>query len=48
MLYDATYYQETVTISAIPIYYLEPNTRIRVHDNQSGIDGEYLIKSFSI
>lgn len=48
MLYDATYFQESITISSVPIYYLEPNTRIAVHDEQSGIDGEYLIKSLSI
>lgn len=48
MLYEATYFQESVTISTIPIYCLEPNTRIAVHDEQSGIDGEYLIKSYSI
>jgi len=48
MLYEGTYFQDQITISAIPIYYLEPNTRIAVYDEQSGINGEYLIKSYSI
>ena len=47
-LYDCTYFQESITFSSIPIYYLEPNTRITVRDDQSGINGEYLIKSLSL
>ena len=48
LLYSCTYFQESITFSSIPIYYLEPNTRITVRDDQSGINGEYLIKSFSL
>ena len=48
MLYNATYFNEQVSFSSIPIYYLEPNTRITVRDEQSGIQGEYLIKSLSL
>lgn len=48
MVYEATYFQEAISFSSIPIYYLEPNTRIQVQDNSTGIDGEYLIKSLSI
>lgn len=48
MLYDGTYYQESVTISSIPIYYLEPNVRIQVQDDTTGINGQYLVKSISI
>jgi hypothetical protein len=48
LIYNSTYYQDTITLSTIPIYYLEPNTRIFVQDKKSGISGEYLIKSMTI
>lgn len=48
MLYESTYFQESITVSSIPIYYLEPNVRISVHDDVSGIAGEYLVQSFTI
>lgn len=48
LLYQHTYYQESITISTIPVYYLEPNHRISVVDEMSGIDGEYIIKSINI
>ena len=48
LLYQHTYYQEQITLNTIPIYYLEPNTRISVQDTVSGIDGDYIIKSFNI
>lgn len=47
-IYTHTYYQESITVSVVPIYYLEPNRRIRVFDASSGINGEYIIKSFSL
>ena len=47
MVYDYTYYQETITLTALPVYYLEPNTRITVYDEQSGINGDYLIKTIN-
>ena len=48
LLYDNTLAQESITLSTIPIYYLEPNTRIRVFDENTNINGEYIIKSLSI
>lgn len=48
LLYTHTYYCESITLSCIPIYYLEPNVRISVLDTTSGINGEYIIKSYSI
>lgn len=47
-LYQYTSYNEQVSITAIPIYYLEPNTRITVRDPVSGIYGDYIIKSLSL
>ena len=34
--------------SAIPIYYLEPNTKIYVKDEDSKIDGYYIINKISL
>lgn len=48
LLYETTYYQDSITVSCLPIYYLEPNHRIKVVDMNSGIRGEYVIRSISI
>ena len=48
LLYQYTSYNESITINALPIYYLEPNIRISVRDSQSGIHGDYMINSISI
>lgn len=48
MVYESTYFQESITFSSIPIYYLEPNTRIQIQDDSTGINGEYLIQSLNI
>lgn len=48
LLYQYTSYNESISVQAIPIYYLEPNTRIGVHDIESNIYGDYVISSISI
>ena len=48
MLYQYTNMNNTITIQAIPIYYLEPNTRINVQDLASGIIGDFMIQSISL
>lgn len=48
LVYQHTYYGETITLNCVPIYYLEPNVRISVYDHEAGINGEYIIKSFNI
>lgn len=47
MLYNHTYCTESISLSTIPVYYLEPNTRIFVRDDKSGINGEYIVQSLS-
>lgn len=47
-LYKYTYCTETVSLTSIPVYYLEPNTRVYIHDDNSGIDGEYIIDRISL
>ena len=48
LLYDLTSYNESVQISTIPIYHLEPNTRIGIRDIDSDIYGDYMINSISV
>ena len=48
LLYNHSYCIESVTIQAIPIYYLKPNTRIFIRDDQSKIHGEYIISKITL
>lgn len=48
LIYQHTYYCEGITLNCIPIYYLQPNVRISVYDQNSGINGEYIIKSYNL
>lgn len=48
LLYNHSYCIETINITAIPVYYLEPNVRILVKDELSKINGEYLVSRISI
>ena len=48
LLYQYTSYNESISIQSIPIYYLEPNTRITVRDTESNIFGDYMISNISI
>lgn len=48
LLYQHTSYNESISIQALPIYYLDVNTRINVQDIESNIYGDYIINSISI
>lgn len=48
LLYQYTSYNSNISINAIPIFHLEPNTRITVQDPESGIYGDYMINNISI
>ena len=48
LLYQYTNYDESISISSVPIYYLDVNSRITVNDKASGIYGDYIIKSISL
>ena len=48
LLYQYTSYNESITLQCIPIYHLEPNTRIGVRDIESNIFGDYMISNISI
>lgn len=48
LLYNHSYCTESISISAIPIYYLEPNVSISVYDELSKINGEYIISKITL
>lgn len=48
LLQQHTAYNESITLTAIPIYHLEPNIRITVEDEESGIGGDYMINRISL
>lgn len=48
LLYQHTCMTEAVTLTALPIYHLQPNTRIFVQDDYTGINGEYIINKITI
>lgn len=47
-LYVHTNYNTAITIQALPIYYLDVNNRIGVHDDESGIFGDYIVNSINL
>lgn len=46
-LYMHTNYQRSVSINALPIHYLEPNSRITVSDKTTNTYGDFIITSIS-
>lgn len=48
LIYQHGCCSESISITTIPIYYLEPNTRILVNDEKTGIEGEYILNRFSL
>ena len=48
LLWDYTDYNSSISLSVIPIYHLEPNTRITVQSIDADIHGDFMIKSISI
>ena len=48
LLYEMTAYNESVSISTLPIYHLEPNTRIGINNPEIDISGDYMINSISL
>lgn len=48
LLYQHSYCIENANITTLPIYHLEPNTRILIRDDNSKINGEYLINKLTI
>lgn len=47
-LYNNTYAVEALTLTTPPIYDLQPNTRIKVVDQDEKIDGEYIVTKLTV
>ena len=47
-LYQYTNYNGSISLTSIPIYYLDVNSRITVLDKVSGISGDYIINSINL
>ena len=48
LLYQHSYCIESATITTIPIYYLQPNTRVYLHDDDTGLDGDYIVSKITL
>lgn len=48
LLNENTFCTENVTLTTIPIYHLEPNTRISIKDKESKVNGEYIINKITV
>lgn len=48
LLYEHSYCVESATITTIPIYYLQPNTRIYLYDEDTNLNGDYIISKITI
>lgn len=48
LLYQHGYCIENVSITAIPVYYLDANTRVYIYDEKSKINGDYIISKITI
>lgn len=48
MVCQNTSYLNSISISAIPIYYLEPNNIIKINDVDSGVSGNYITNTISL
>lgn len=48
LLYNHSYCIESANITTIPVYHLEPNTRIFIQDDNSKINGEYIVSRLTI
>lgn len=47
-LYTYACCTESISMTSLPVYYLQPNTRIFVRDSNSGIEGEYIVTRISL
>ena len=47
-LYDYACCVENINITSLPVYYLNPNSYIKVYNKNNNIDGEYIVEKFNI
>ena len=47
-LYRQTIYQKQINLNSIPVFYLEPNSRITIQDPVTNVYGDYIVESISL
>lgn len=47
-LWSHTTYQNSLSITALPVFYLEPNSRVRINDASTNTYGDYMVNTISI
>lgn len=47
-LNDYTFCKENISLTAVPIYYMKPNVRVSIKDEQSKVNGEYLVNKITL
>ena len=48
LIYAHGYCIETISVTALPIYYLDVNTRIYIHNEDNEINGDYIVSKITI
>lgn len=47
-LNEHLYGAESISFNAIPVYYLEPNTRIKISNQDTNLSGEYIVNKITL
>lgn len=47
-LYNYTYCTESISITSVPIYYLNPNEKIYVNDMATGVAGQFVVSTINV
>lgn len=47
-LNSSAFIAESLSITSVPIYYLDVNTKIQIADNERGINGDYIVSKLTI
>lgn len=47
-LYLHTNYQRTLSLTALPVFYLEPNSRVTINDKSTNTYGSFVVRTISI
>lgn len=48
LIYNHAYCVESATITTVPIYYLQPNCRIHLTDQETSLNGDYIVSKLTI
>ena len=47
-LFSHTKYQKVVSVTALPVFYLEPNSRVEVSDHSTNTYGDFMVQNISL